>query len=85
MSEENRAFVEESGKWAAFDVSAVGAFETFIGDVLGSVEPVLAGSGKVTRIILRTRREGVVRVDVEADELFVNELIPAHLAESPQP
>jgi len=45
LSGENRAFAEESGKWAAFDVSAKGAFATFIGDVLASVEPVLAGPG----------------------------------------
>lgn len=29
LSEENRAFVETSGKWTAFDVSTVGAFATF--------------------------------------------------------
>jgi hypothetical protein len=76
MTGENRAFVEESGKWAAFDVSAQGAFATFIGDVLASVETVLADSGKVTGMILQTERGGVVRVDVEADELFLNEVIP---------
>jgi hypothetical protein len=49
----NRAFVEKSGKWTAFGVSAVGASATFIGDVLRSVEPVAARSGKVTGTILR--------------------------------
>jgi hypothetical protein len=85
LSDENRDFVEKSGKWTAFDVSAEGAFATFIGDVLDTVEPVLAGSGKVTGIILRTGRGGVVRVGVEADDLFVNELIPGHPTESHQP
>jgi hypothetical protein len=85
LSEENRAFVETSGKWTAFDISAVGAFAAFIGDVLASVEPVLAGTGKVTGMILRTSGGGVIRVDVEADELFLNEVIPWHPAESRQP
>jgi hypothetical protein len=38
--------VERSGKWAAFDVSAQGAFATLIGDTLASVEPVLTEPGK---------------------------------------
>ena len=42
LSAESRAFVEQSGKWAAFDVSAVGAFATFIGDVLASAAPASA-------------------------------------------
>lgn len=82
LSEESRAFVEESGKWVAFDVSAVGAFATFIGDVLASVEPVLAESGKVTGMILRTAGGGVIRVDVDADELFLNAVISGHPIES---
>jgi hypothetical protein len=50
----NRAFVEKSGKWTAFGICAAGASATFIGDVLGSDEPVAAArSGKVTGIILR--------------------------------
>ncbi len=81
LSEENRTFVEQSGKWAAFDVSAVGAFATLIGDVLASAEPVLAESGHLTGMILRTAGGGVIRVDVEADELFLNEVIPGHSTE----
>ena len=81
LSAENRAFVEQSGKWAAFDVSAVGAFATFIGDVLASAEPVLGESGHPTGVILRTGGGGVLRVDVEADELFLNEVIPGRTIE----
>jgi hypothetical protein len=83
LSVENRAFVEESGKWTVFDVSAQGAFATFIGDVLVGVEPVLAESGKVTGMILRTGGGGVVRVDAEADELFINEVIPGRPTREP--
>jgi hypothetical protein len=78
LSAENQAFVEKSGKWTAFDVSAKGAFATFVGDVLATAEPVCAAPGKVTGVILRTGRGGVVRVDVEADELFLNEVVPGH-------
>lgn len=85
LSEEDRAFVETSGKWTVFDVSTAGAFASFTGDVLTSVEPVLAGTGKVTGMILRTSGGGVVRVDVEADELFLNEVIPGRRTESRQP
>lgn len=46
LSDENRDFVEKSGKWTAFDVSAEGVFAMFIGDVLDTVEPVLAGLAK---------------------------------------
>jgi hypothetical protein len=66
---------------AAFDVSQVGAFATFMGDVLASVEPVLAESGHLTGMILRTAGGGVIRVEVEADELFLNEVIPGHSTE----
>jgi hypothetical protein len=85
LSGENRAFIEESGKWAAFDVSAKGAFAAFIGDVLASVEPVLAGPGKVTGMILRTGGGGVIRVDVDAEELFLSEVTPGRPIESRRP
>lgn len=81
LSEENRAFVEQSGKWAAFDISAQGAFATLIDDTVASVEPVLAVPGKVTGMILRTGSGGVIRVDVEADELFLNEMITGRQSE----
>lgn len=75
LNDENRAFVSKAGKWTAFDVSATGAYSTLIGGVLVRVEPVLADYGKVTGMILRTDRGGIVRVDVEADELFLNEIV----------
>ena len=78
LSAGNRAFVEQSGKWVAFDVPAVGAFATFIGDVLASAEPVLGESGHLTGVILRTDGGGVLRVDVEADELFLTGVTPGH-------
>lgn len=84
LSAGNRAFVEKSGKWTAFDVSAEGSFAAFIGDVLGSVEPVAAEDGAVTGVVLRTRSGGVIRVDAEADELFVSQLIPARRIEERQ-
>jgi hypothetical protein len=85
LSQENRAFVEASGKWAAFDVSAKGAFASLIGDVLTAVEPVGVEPGKVTGVILRTGRGGVIRVDVEADELFLNEVLPGRQCDDSQP
>lgn len=84
LSDQNEAFVERAGKWTAFDVSGAGALATLIGDVLASVEPVLGESGNVTGMILRTGRGGVIRVDVEADELFLNQVIPAGPAENRQ-
>jgi hypothetical protein len=85
LSEEKRAFVGKSGKWAAFGVSAEAAFATVIGDVLATAEPVYADPGTMTGVILRTGSGGVVRVDVEADELFVNEVVPGHGSEHGQP
>jgi hypothetical protein len=77
LTEENRAFVAESGKWAAFDTPAQDLLGMFIGDVLTGVEPVSARPGKITGIILRTGGGGIIRVDVEADELFLNQVIPS--------
>ena len=71
-------FVTESGKCTAFDVSAQGALATFTGDVLADVEAVLADPGKMTGMILRTGAGGILRADAEADELFLNEVIPGN-------
>jgi hypothetical protein len=78
LSDENRAYADKSGQWTAFDVSAQGALAPFTGHVLASVEAVLADSGKVTGVILRTGGGGIIRVDVEADEVFLNAVTPEH-------
>jgi hypothetical protein len=56
LSDENRAYVDKSGQWTAFDVSAQGALAPFTGDVLASVEAVLADSGKVRGDLANRRR-----------------------------
>jgi hypothetical protein len=47
LSAENRAFVEKSGKWAAFDVSAVGLSRRSL--VMCSQVPSLSSASQATR------------------------------------
>jgi hypothetical protein len=75
LSAENREFVARSGKWTAFDVSADRAWASLIGEVLSEVEPIVNSAHKMTGIILRTEHGGVVRLGVEADELFLDGLV----------
>jgi hypothetical protein len=72
MSPENREFVAKSGKWTAYDVSGDPEFAAFTGDLLQSVEPFSNSDGKVTGVALRTAGGGTVRLDVIADELYLN-------------
>jgi hypothetical protein len=74
---ENGAFVEESGKYSAYDIVAgSGPLAAFIGEKLTGVEAIMSPGGKVTGAVKRTTRDGTLRVDVEADELFLNEVVP---------
>jgi hypothetical protein len=83
LSSENRAFVEKSGKWSVYDVVAgSGPLAAFIGETLTGVEAIKSPGGKVTGAVLRTTRNGILRVDVEADELFLNEVVPPLIADT---
>lgn len=75
LSEENREFVDQAGKWTPFDVSALGNWATLIGEVLTDVEPISNETGKTTGVLLRTGHGGQLRLGVMADELFVDGLI----------
>jgi hypothetical protein len=75
LSEENREFVERSGKWTAFDVSTLGPWAKLIGEPLADVEPITNEDGKTTGILLRTTHGGLIRLGVMADELFLDELV----------
>lgn len=75
LSEENKEFVERSGKWTAFDVSTLGPWAKLIGEPLADVEPITNEDGKMTGILLRTTHGGLIRLGVMADELFLDELV----------
>ena len=70
MTPENRRFVELSGKWTAVDVSRNPGYVEIIGGVITDVTPVLAFGGKIIGAIFETSK-GVLRTDVEADDLYV--------------
>lgn len=72
MSPENRAFVARSGKWTAYDVSGDPEFAALTGDLLQNVEPISNSDGRITGVTLRTAGGGTVRLDVIADELYLN-------------
>lgn len=75
LSEENREFVDQPGKWTAFDVSTLGLWARLVGEPLADVEAVTNVDGKMTGILLRTRHGGLVRLGVMADELFLDGLV----------
>jgi hypothetical protein len=71
LSEDNKRFVLESGKWTAFDVSDRPPYSRFIGSELRSVQPITQPSGKVVgaRLVFAT---GTISVRVSADEFLVD-------------
>jgi hypothetical protein len=46
LSIENRKFVEQSGKWTAFDVSAENPYSRFIGERIVQVIPIRTARGR---------------------------------------
>lgn len=74
LSAENRKFVQESGKWTAFDVSMLGQWAKLIDEPLSDVEAITNDAGETTGIVLRTSHGGALRLGVMADELFVDGL-----------
>lgn len=72
LSTENREFVERSGKWTAFDISALGRWAKLIGEPLSDVEAITDPGGKTTGIVLRTEHGGSLRVGAMVDGLFVD-------------
>lgn len=72
LSPENRVFVQQSGKWAAFDVSTLDRWAKLIGEPLSDVEAISNDAGKTTGVVLRTAHGGALRLAVIADELFVD-------------
>jgi hypothetical protein len=75
LSLENRAFVERSGKWTAFDVSNDPLYRELVGQAVSSVEPLLTQTGKVKGATLFTSG-GALRSEVEADDLKVDVIVP---------
>jgi hypothetical protein len=71
LSIENRQFVEQSGKWTAFDVSAQKPYSRLIGEQIGQVIPIRTLENKIKGVALTTR-ESTVRVEIEADEVTVD-------------
>jgi hypothetical protein len=70
LSRENRSFVEQSGKWTAFDVSTEPPYREIIGQTVERVKPLLTPAGKVKGATLFTSAGGL-RSEVEADDLKV--------------
>lgn len=71
LSEENRAFVERSGKWTAFDVSTEPPYRELVGHTVERVEPLLTSTGKIRGATLFTST-GALRTEVQADDLTVD-------------
>ena len=71
LSAENKRFVEESGKWTAFDVSAQQPYSRLISQRIVEVVPVRTLEDKIKGAMIRTAR-GVTQVEVDADEVSVN-------------
>jgi hypothetical protein len=77
LSEENKSWVQESGKWTVFDVSREPMVQAVIGSPLSSVLPVFpvlpaVSKDKVIGVTLRFEKGGVVEAVVGPDELVVN-------------
>lgn len=74
LSAVNREFVARSGKWCAYDVSGECEFSSLMGELLESVDPIFNSAGKITGLVLRTSRGGLVRLEVAADELYLTDI-----------
>lgn len=70
MTPENRAFVEKSGKWTAFNVADDPEYSHLIGARIESIVPILASSGELIGVDIETSRGGI-RAEVEFDDLAV--------------
>jgi hypothetical protein len=71
LSRENMEFVEKSGKWAAFDVSAQKPYSRFIGERIRQVTPIRTLENKITGVTLATL-PSTLRVEIEGDEVTVD-------------
>lgn len=71
LSLENRKFVEQSGKWTAFDVSGQPPYSHLIAEPVREVTPIRTPDNKVKGATIRSAN-GTINVEVEADEVFVD-------------
>jgi hypothetical protein len=70
LTAENAAFVEESGKWTAFDVSDEAPYAALIGRAIGHLESVRDEDEKLTGVEI-SFETATIRAIVGADELLV--------------
>ncbi|WP_431874717.1 hypothetical protein [Amycolatopsis sacchari] len=68
---ENREFIEASGKWTAFDVSAAPPFSGLIGQRIHDTTPIKNPEERVVGVVIRFTGAGL-RVEAVADELWVD-------------
>lgn len=71
LSEENREFVELSGKWTGFEVVPGEPLWRAVGQPLLRVEEISSPLNKITGVLLRIGSTSI-RIYVEFDELFVD-------------
>jgi hypothetical protein len=71
LTEENRTFVETSGRWTPFNMEARVPYSRMIGSRVDQVEAVETPSGKVVGARLRMG-DLVLLVTVDSDELLVD-------------
>lgn len=69
-AEENLMFVRTHGKWTRFLVSDASPYREFTGRIVDRVDTVLSPSGKLIGAIFWVAGH-VLRIDVEADDLYV--------------
>lgn len=71
LSEENRRFIDSSGKWAEFDVSTEAPYSASIGRQLVAHAPIRTADGKLVGLVLDFGGGSITLETHGADELFV--------------
>lgn len=71
LTDENRRFVEKSGKWKAFDMTTHAPYSRAVGHQLRQVDYVRSPPDKVVGVTLQLD-DVVIRASVDADELIVD-------------
>lgn len=71
LSNDNREFVEQSGKWTAFDVSAQEPYLRLVGEPIQQVVPVRTPENKISGVALTTPA-ATLRVETQGDQVTVD-------------
>ena len=67
----NADYVASHGKWTAFDLSKEGRYQELIGQSVDAIVPIKLPSGTQNGIVIWIRGGVLLRIEVSADELYV--------------